>query len=100
MRRRAPRPIALALGDLRDRLAPLTTLAAVQATWPDVVGAAIAAEATPAGERGGIVRVDCRSSVWAQELDLMAPDIARRLNVALGSDAVRSLRCVVTVSRR
>jgi predicted nucleic acid-binding Zn ribbon protein len=95
VRRRAPRPIAFALDDLRDRLAPPTTLAAVQAAWPGVVGAAIARQAVPVAERGGVLRVACRSSVWAQELDLMALDITRRLNAVLGGDAVRSLRCVV-----
>lgn len=92
MRRRAPRPIALALDDLRDRLAPPTTLAAVQAAWPGVVGAAIARQAVPAAERGGVLRVACRSSVWAQELDLMAPSILEKLNAAIGSHALTGLR--------
>ena len=45
-------------------------------------------------ERDGVVELACRSSVWAQELDLMALDLTARLNAAIGRDAVRSLRCV------
>ena len=52
--------------------------------WPAVVGAAVAAEATPITERGGTLTVACRSSVWAQELDLMAPELVVRLNAQLG----------------
>ena len=92
-RRRAPRPASLAVGALADRLAPATVLAEVQRVWPSVAGPAIAAEATPTGERGGTLTITCRSAVWAQELDLMGPDLVARLNVALGRDVVVALRC-------
>jgi predicted nucleic acid-binding Zn ribbon protein len=92
--RRAPRSLEYALGDLRDDLAPATLLAAVQRVWPATVGPSIAAQAHPASERGGVVTVSCAASVWAQELDLMAPQIIERLNAALGDGSVRRLRCV------
>jgi predicted nucleic acid-binding Zn ribbon protein len=94
--RLAPRPLALALDDLRERLAPATPLAAVQRAWADAVGPAVAAEATPVSERDGIVTVSCRSGVWAQELDLLAPDVVERLNTALERPLVRGLRCTAT----
>jgi predicted nucleic acid-binding Zn ribbon protein len=56
----------------------------VQACWPAAVGPAIAAEAEPVGERGGVLTVACRSAVWAQELQLLGPDLLGRLNEALG----------------
>ena len=93
MSRRAPRPAALAIEALADRLAPQTLLAQVQRLWPDVVGDTIAAEATPTSDRSGTLQVTCRSAVWAQELDLMGPDLVGRLNAALGWDAVVALRC-------
>jgi predicted nucleic acid-binding Zn ribbon protein len=96
VRRSAPRPLSLALGDLRERLAPATPLASVQRAWPEVAGPAIASEATPVSERSGVVTVSCRSAVWAQELDLMAPQLVERLNDALGAPVVASLRCVAT----
>ena len=40
-----------------------------------------------------MLTVTCASSVWAQELDLMGPELAERINAALGTDAVRALRC-------
>jgi predicted nucleic acid-binding Zn ribbon protein len=91
--RRAPRPAALAISSLTDSLAPPTLLAEVQRVWPAVVGEAVAAEATPTGDRGGALRITCRSAVWAQELDLMGPELVARLNAALGRDAVSALRC-------
>jgi predicted nucleic acid-binding Zn ribbon protein len=95
MRRRAPRPLGPALEDVRARLAPRTLLAEVQAVWPAAVGEAIAREARPVGERAGVVEVECRSAVWAQELDLMALALVARINAALGGAPVRGLRCVI-----
>jgi predicted nucleic acid-binding Zn ribbon protein len=94
--RRAPRPLDGALGQLRDELAPQTLLADVQQAWPAAVGPAIAAEARPTAERAGVVTVSCSASVWAQELDLMAPTILERVNHALGAQRVIRLRCVAT----
>ncbi|MDX6637825.1 MAG: hypothetical protein QOJ01_1336 [Solirubrobacterales bacterium] len=79
---RRPRSLAGAVEAVLARTAPQTTLAAVQLAWPAVAGAAIAAEATPVSERAGVVTVSCRSAVWAQELDLLAPDLLKRLNAA------------------
>jgi predicted nucleic acid-binding Zn ribbon protein len=81
---------------VRERLEPATPLATVQRAWPEAVGAAVAREAQPVSERAGVVTVACRSAVWAQELDLMAPDVIERLNGAAGGALVRSLRCVAT----
>ncbi len=88
---RRPRSIAAAIGAARAQAAPQTLLAAVQMAWPEVAGEAIAAEATPVAERAGVVTVSCRSAVWAQELDLLAPGLLERLNAALDApvDALR-----------
>jgi predicted nucleic acid-binding Zn ribbon protein len=91
--RRSPRPIGLALGPARDQWAPETLLAEVQRIWSDAVGPEIALEAKPASERGGVLTVSCSASVWAQELDLMAPVILGRLNGALRTGEVKRLRC-------
>ncbi len=104
MRRTAPRRLGIALAELSDRLAPATTLARVQARWPDAVGPAVAEEAEPVSERDGLVTVACRSAVWAQELDLLGRDLVARLNQELGGDGaagpVRGLRTVVGDPRR
>jgi predicted nucleic acid-binding Zn ribbon protein len=93
VRRREPRPLGPAVAALAQRLAPATPLAEIQRVWPQAVGPAVAAEAEPTGERDGVVVVTCASAVWAQELDLMSPELVQRLNAALGTDSVRSLRC-------
>lgn len=100
MSRRAPRPLASALAPLQEALAPRTLLAEVQRVWPQVAGAAIAREASPVSERGGVVTVACAASVWAQELDLMAPLLIEKLNGAIDAGEVRRLRCVTGARAR
>lgn len=97
--RRSPRPLALALDEIRDDLEPDGLLAEVQRVWRDAVGSAIAQEAQPTAERGGVVTVSCAASVWAQELDLMAPALLARLNHLLHSGRVTRLRCVALPPR-
>ena len=92
--RRSPRQLEAVVDRIRDELAPQTLLAEVQRVWPEAVGAAIAAEAEPSSERGGVLTISCSGSVWAQELDLMAPAILERLNGLLRSGRVTRLRCV------
>ena len=93
MRRREPRALSHAIAALADRLAPQTTLAEIQRVWPDAVGEVVAAQAEPTGERDGVLTVTCASAVWANELDLMGPELTQRINAALGADSVRGLRC-------
>jgi predicted nucleic acid-binding Zn ribbon protein len=104
VRRLAPRRLGAALDELSRGLAPATTLAGVQASWPEAVGPAIAAEAEPVSEREGVVTVACRSAVWAQELDLLGPELVARLNERLAAAGepgpVRALRTVVGTPRR
>jgi predicted nucleic acid-binding Zn ribbon protein len=94
--RRAPRPLGAALAPLQASLAPATLLAEVQRVWPEAVGDAIAREASPVAERGGVVTVACAASVWAQELDLMAPLLIEQLNAAIAAGEVRRLRCITS----
>ena len=52
----------------------------------------------PSGEREGTVTVACESAVWAQELELLGPDVLARLNERLGlreAERVKRLRFVV-----
>jgi predicted nucleic acid-binding Zn ribbon protein len=92
MRRRAPERFADVLRDAVAKAAPDTLLARVQAVWPEVAGAAIAAETAPSSEREGVVTVDCSGAVWAQELTLLEPELVGGLNRHLEGLQVRSLR--------
>jgi len=93
MSRLAPRRLASPLQELTAELAPATTLARVQEMWERVLGPAIAAAARPTAEREGVLTVICEAAVWAQELDLMAPELIGRLNAELGGEPLRQLRC-------
>jgi predicted nucleic acid-binding Zn ribbon protein len=87
--------MAAALEGVIGNARPQTLLARVQGVWEDAVGPTVAAEAQPRAESAGTVVVECSSGVWAQELELLAPDLLERVNGALGdpgSTAVRALR--------
>lgn len=84
MRRGSPRPLDEALGAFARTHEPQTLLARVQSSWLEAVGPAVAAEAQPAAERAGAITVVCRSSAWASELELLAPELLVKLNHALG----------------
>jgi predicted nucleic acid-binding Zn ribbon protein len=99
LRRRSPRPLSAAMDQIRDELAPHTLLADAQRAWPQAVGAAIANEARPTGERGGTLTISCSASVWAQELDLMGPTIVKRLNSLLREGQIAGLRCIAVPVR-
>jgi predicted nucleic acid-binding Zn ribbon protein len=100
MRRPAPRPLGHALASITRELEPKTPIARIQRAWRETAaGSPLGEEAEPVSERAGTVTMACRSSVWAQELSMLAPDLRDRLNEALGAPpdtpAVKELRFVV-----
>ena len=86
--------MSAALEALTARMAPATLLAEVQMVWAQAAGEAFASATQPVGERDGVVTVACRSSVWAQELDLMSERVVAEVNRHLGRPAVVRLRAV------
>jgi predicted nucleic acid-binding Zn ribbon protein len=93
MGRRAPRSIGLAVTHLVGRVAPQTTLASVQTAWPSVAGEDVAREAQPVSEREGVVTILCRSSTWAEQLDLLQARLLESLREATGAgEELRELR--------
>ena len=99
MRRLAPRPLKSALEAVAEEAAPAGVLPRAQRLWQEVAGEVVAAESEPVAEREGVLSVRCSTAVWAQELELLAPDIRARLNAALApAGPVRELR--FTVARR
>jgi predicted nucleic acid-binding Zn ribbon protein len=97
--RRNPRPLSLALAQIQDELAPGTLLANAQSVWREAVGDVIASQAMPTSERSGVLTVSCSASVWAQELELMAPTLLERLNSSLDQGQITRLRCVAVPPR-
>jgi predicted nucleic acid-binding Zn ribbon protein len=98
VRRRAPRPLADALGALTARLAPATLLGEVQRVWEEAAGPKLAGEAAPVSERGGTVTLRCSSAQWMAEIDLMGPQLVEQLNARIGGDRVTAVR--VTMAGR
>jgi predicted nucleic acid-binding Zn ribbon protein len=102
-RRDQPHPLAAALDAVRADVAPQTLLAAVQESWPGVVGATVAAQAEAVAERDGVVTVACHTATWAQELDLMQADLLPKLREALAggpfSDRLEGLRFTADAAR-
>jgi predicted nucleic acid-binding Zn ribbon protein len=99
-RQRPLRPAGPGIRAIAEGLAPAGTLGSVQAVWEQAAGAAIAEQARPTGEAGGVLTVTCSSAVWAQELELMSTSLIERLNAALGEDRIASLRCQSVPARR
>jgi predicted nucleic acid-binding Zn ribbon protein len=95
MKRLAPRPLSNALENALPDVAPETLLAKVQAAWKRVAGPRLADAAAPVSERDGVVTIACESGVWAQELDLLGPELLAGLATALGGPSVKKLRFVV-----
>jgi predicted nucleic acid-binding Zn ribbon protein len=93
--RRAPRPLAAAVGCLTASLAPATALGRLQEVWESAAGPVVAEAARPIAERAGVVTLACASAVWAQELSLLETTLRQRLNEALGEPLVQALRCRV-----
>ncbi len=101
--RNGPRRLGDALQRVRSEAAPATALAAVQEAWPAIAGAAVSAQAEPVAERDGVVTIACRSATWAQELDLLAPDLLERLRAAVAERspevALQGLRFTADAAR-
>ncbi len=89
---RRPRPLGSALREALAPLAPKTPLARVQSVWADAVGERIAAEAAPVAERDGVVTVACRSSAWAEQLDLLASETLEKVRDRVPEGTIRELR--------
>jgi predicted nucleic acid-binding Zn ribbon protein len=92
MRRRGPRSLSFALARVTAGLEPATALARVQGCWVDAVGERLATVARPVSERDGVVTLACEDAMWANELELLGPDLLEKLNAALGDRPVAQLR--------
>lgn len=87
--------LADALADVTDDMQPATALARVQSAWPESAGPTLAKWATPVSERAGIVTLECTDSMVAHELEMMKPELLRKLSQQLPEGAPKDLRFVV-----
>jgi hypothetical protein len=59
--------------------------------WPDIVGAEVAANASPVQLKGGRLTVSASSAAWAQTLQFMSGEICGRLRETLGAGVVEKV---------
>jgi predicted nucleic acid-binding Zn ribbon protein len=64
----------------------------IQAVWPVVLGARLAARAQPTAWHEGALDVFVRSANWRRELEAMSETLRAELNRAWGGELVRCLR--------
>ena len=102
-RDREPRRV----GDALDRVtgsigAPrAATLSVVFARWEQLVGADIAAHATPRSLRDGVLVVDVDQPAWAAQLGYLTSQILAKLQAEAGPGEVTEIRFkVVSASTR
>jgi len=76
-------------------LEPALHLAGVRAAWPDVVGPALAAAASPRALRGYRLLVDAEHPLAAQEIRLREEEILERLRERFPDAGLRQIRVAV-----
>ncbi len=89
-----PIPIASSLDDVRADLGlpAADGYAALEAAWPELVGADVAQHARLSGVRAGALLVVVDHPAWATQLRYLEDVIVGRARAVLGEDAVVSLR--------
>lgn len=82
------------VGESLDRVASslgvtrASTLSGVFASWPDLVGEAVAEHARPRSLRDGVLVVTVDEPAWATQLRWLEADLVARLTEVLGADQV------------
>ncbi|HVL65097.1 MAG TPA: DUF721 domain-containing protein [Actinomycetota bacterium] len=91
---RDPRPIKDVIAPVARRLGVggAVETSVIWGRWVDLVGDDVAAHAEPTSLRDGVLRVRTDTPVWATEIGYLAAEIRRRVNAAVGSEAVREVR--------
>ena len=62
--------------------------------WADIVGPRVAARAAPIRLRRDELTLSAPDAVWRQELTLLGPEIAAKINQNIGKNVVRRIRLV------
>ena len=99
MRRGRERHLGGAFQKLADSIAPTDPLTSATVVWPEVVGAAIAKHSRPSAIRGAELVVECDSSVYAQEIELLSRKVLKGLGEHMNGPAPTALKCVLRKTR-
>jgi predicted nucleic acid-binding Zn ribbon protein len=94
-RRRDLSPLSDALAEITAELQPATGIARIQTAWPEAVGPTVAKWAEPVSERAGVVTFACTDSMVAHELEMMKPELLKKLKKVLPDGAPTELKFVI-----
>lgn len=91
---RDPLPFGTALQKLMKNVGSSAELtkATLFANWQSIVGPAIADHCRPNTFVDGELTLQCESTAWASQLRLMAPQLLKKLNDAVGRGTVRRIK--------
>ena len=95
-----PVHIGSLLQDTLERLCPSGDKALLEVCrrWEDLVGAAIAANARPAGLKDRLLLVDVANNVWMQQLQFLKAEMIARINAGLPEAGIEKIRFRVSRS--
>lgn len=83
------------MAEITAGMEPATALAKVQSAWADAVGETVARWASPVSERAGVVTFACTDSMVAHELQMMKPELLKKLTKSLSGWTPSDLRFVI-----
>ena len=86
---RAGEFLGAALRRMKDPEAARTWL---KATWPKLVGNAMAAHIHPSAYAKGVLRIEVDSREWQKQAELMTQEICERVNRSWGTQLVHEIR--------
>lgn len=68
------------------------TKATLFARWAEIVGPALAEHARPTTLTDAELTLQCESTAWASQVRLMAPQLVKKINEAMGHGSVRRIK--------
>lgn len=60
--------------------------------WPQLVGEPVAAESSPSRLRAGVLSIQVRSPVWAQEMQLSTRELLKKIQAAAPALNIKKIR--------
>ena len=64
----------------------------ISSAWGKVNLSGVAQNSSPDKLVGGVLYINAKNSAWAQQINLLKPEIILKLNALIGEQAVRDIR--------
>jgi predicted nucleic acid-binding Zn ribbon protein len=93
---RDPAPVSVAMQDLLSERGwtAESAIAVLRTRWSEVVGDEVAGHVAPEGFEDGSLTLRADSTAWATQVRLLAADLHRVIDEAVGGGVVRGIRVV------